>query len=263
MDSMDVRQSFTQDQVYMPDRARDRSPDAATALSAICNSGLSVALIDGNKFSQECLLKAFDGLYPNLQFHPYFLVENFVAAQRSDVGLILYHSHLMDLTQPLATSNIVDVRAAYPNVPLIVLSDAVDAQQPKTIRKLLEAGALGVIPTKTTGFSMSLAVIRFVQAGGTFVPPDMLMTSPSERAPAEIEPPDVNRLTARQSAVLGLLGRGKANKLIAYELGMSESTVKVHVRNIMRKMNATNRTQAVYKARRLWSNEEPAAFAEA
>ncbi len=48
------------------------------------------------------------------------------------------------------------------------------------------------------------------------------------------------------------LKQGKANKIIAHELGMSESTVKVHVRNIMRKMGATNRTQAAYKAQGLW-----------
>jgi DNA-binding NarL/FixJ family response regulator len=51
--------------------------------------------------------------------------------------------------------------------------------------------------------------------------------------------------------VLSLLRLGKANKIIAYELGMSESTVKVHVRNIMRRMGATNRTQAVYKSQQL------------
>jgi hypothetical protein len=57
-------------------------------------------------------------------------------------------------------------------------------------------------------------------------------------------------------AVLTLLQRGKANKIIAHELCMSENTVKIHVRNIMRKMNATNRTQAVDKARALWGRGE-------
>jgi DNA-binding NarL/FixJ family response regulator len=63
-----------------------------------------------------------------------------------------------------------------------------------------------------------------------------------------------NCFTSRQMTVLFHLQRGNANKIIAHELGMSESTVKVHVRNIMRKMNATNRTQAVYKARQLWES---------
>ena len=60
-------------------------------------------------------------------------------------------------------------------------------------------------------------------------------------------------LTTRQIAVLSHLQQGKANKIIAHELRMSESTVKVHVRNIMRKMGATNRTQAAYRATQLWN----------
>src|SRR5262245_55599531 len=50
-------------------------------------------------------------------------------------------------------------------------------------------------------------------------------------------------LTARQRAVLELLSRGNTNKIIARRLGMSEGTVKVHVRQIMRKFGVTNRTQ--------------------
>ena len=52
--------------------------------------------------------------------------------------------------------------------------------------------------------------------------------------------------TARQAAVIDALRQGKPNKIIAYELKMRESTVKVHVRNIMKKLNATNRTQVAY-----------------
>jgi DNA-binding NarL/FixJ family response regulator len=57
-----------------------------------------------------------------------------------------------------------------------------------------------------------------------------------------------NILTARERAVLNLLKAGKPNKIMAFELAMSESTVKVHVRSIMRKMNARNRTEAVSRA---------------
>lgn len=53
--------------------------------------------------------------------------------------------------------------------------------------------------------------------------------------------------TARQSAVAEGLRRGKANKIIAYELNLCESTVKVHIRNIMKKLGATNRTEVAYK----------------
>ena len=62
--------------------------------------------------------------------------------------------------------------------------------------------------------------------------------------------------TARQAAVVEALRRGKANKIIAYELKMRESTVKVHVRNIMKKLHATNRTEVAYLANRLLNGEE-------
>jgi DNA-binding NarL/FixJ family response regulator len=91
-----------------------------------------------------------------------------------------------------------------------------------------------------------------VKAGGTFAPLDLLLTprpDPVREAPSVSQQ---SRLTSRQVMVLGHLQQGKANKIIAHELGMSESTVKVHVRNIMRKMGATNRTQAAYKAQNLW-----------
>ena len=61
--------------------------------------------------------------------------------------------------------------------------------------------------------------------------------------------------TARQTAVLNVLCKGKANKIIAYELCMCESTVKVHVRNIMKKLKATNRTQIAYLVRELMNGK--------
>ena len=61
--------------------------------------------------------------------------------------------------------------------------------------------------------------------------------------------------TSRQAEVVEALRRGKANKIIAYELKMQESTVKVHVRNIMRKLKATNRTEVVYKLDELLHQE--------
>ena len=59
-------------------------------------------------------------------------------------------------------------------------------------------------------------------------------------------------------AVIRALQQGKSNKVIAYELNMCESTVKVHVRNIMKKLHATNRTEVAYLATRLLNGEESA-----
>jgi DNA-binding NarL/FixJ family response regulator len=54
-------------------------------------------------------------------------------------------------------------------------------------------------------------------------------------------------LTQREVEVAEAIRKGKPNKIIAYELNLCESTIKVHIRNIMKKLNATNRTQVAFK----------------
>ena len=121
-------------------------------------------------------------------------------------------------------------------------------------QKALEAGAIGVVPTQITGIAMSIAVINLVQAGGTFVPSQVFGTmgqgNPFKK---DLSGGKQKNLTNRELAILSMLDRGTVNKRIAHELGLSEGTVKVHVRNIMRKLNATNRFQAAYKGRDLLS----------
>jgi DNA-binding NarL/FixJ family response regulator len=123
----------------------------------------------------------------------------------------------------------------------------------------LKSGAHGFIPAQTTGIQIAIAAIGFVKAGGTFAPLDLLLTNRADLAPGPQEAAQQSALTSRQVVVLEQLRQGKANKIIAHELSMSESMVKVHVHNIMRKMGATNRTQAAYKAQQLWNHPERAA----
>lgn len=210
---------------------------------------LRVGLIDCYRFSRECLIKAFDELRPRFEMLPFPTVRDCALDAGPDFDLIIYYSHASE-TQNMNEISI--VRQSFGKIPLIVFSDAEDAHQPQAVRDILEHGAHGFIPTRTMGIPMIAAAIQFVKAGGTFVPLDLLL-NPSPKPLREVTtaaPP--NRLTSRQIMVFRHLKQGKANKIIAHELGMSESTVKVHVRNIMRKMGATNRTQAAYKAQGLW-----------
>lgn len=142
-------------------------------------------------------------------------------------------------------------------IPLIVLTDRDDTE---SVLKVLHLGARGYIPT-SVGLSVALEALRLVAAGGTFVPTTFLhglMRDPDaalERRPADKDAapaPDgpLNGLTPRQLAVMKCLQEGKPNKIIAHELGMRESTVKVHVRSILKKLGATNRTEAVYRTMR-------------
>ena len=175
-------------------------------------------------------------------------MQDCIRADGNSFDLIILYSHA---SYDLCLQEIAAIRSAFDRPPIIMLSDLEDSHQVNTIRGALRAGANGFISTRSTGLSMTLSAIRFVQAGGTFAPLEMLLSDATPApvaAPAQISP---YRLTARQKAVLAQLQQGKANKIIAHELGMSESTAKVHIRNIMRKMGATNRTQAAFNALKL------------
>jgi DNA-binding NarL/FixJ family response regulator len=120
------------------------------------------------------------------------------------------------------------------SAPLVIISDIEDASR---IMRAIENGARGYIPTSMT-LGIAVEAVRLVEAGGTFVPINCVLP------PSQNHGNDGSQLfTARQIMVVEALCRGKANKQIAFELGMCESTVKVHIRHIMRKLKARNRTE--------------------
>jgi DNA-binding NarL/FixJ family response regulator len=108
----------------------------------------------------------------------------------------------------------------------------------------------GYIPTSLASM-VAVGAMQLICVGGTFAPPAVLL-SQSNRSQGPGGEPVIEGFTQRQAQILDCLRRGMANKLIAYELNMCESTVKVHVRNIMKKLKATNRTQVVYLTRGLF-----------
>jgi DNA-binding NarL/FixJ family response regulator len=218
--------------------------------SAGANLGpLTIGLIEFYRLTQECLTTVFDDLHPQAVTVSFTNAKECIAAARNDLDVVLYYLHGNEAGDTTIAQAVTAVCQAYPASPVIVFSDADCIEQSKIMRLIMECGARGFVPTQTATLSVTLAAIRLVRAGGTFVPVDLLLPARTDRVP-----PRQNRLTSRQGAVLNHLQQGKANKIIAYELGMSESTVKVHVRNIMHKMGATNRTQAAYNARRLGSD---------
>jgi DNA-binding NarL/FixJ family response regulator len=119
--------------------------------------------------------------------------------------------------------------------------------------ELLRDGVNGYIPT-TLSTPVAIEALRLVWAGGTFIPPDMLGHGPGEGrsgiSPADLDLNVPIELTVRQHAVLGRLRQGKSNKSIGAELGITEGTVKVYVRQIMKKLGASNRTHACYLVQR-------------
>lgn len=136
-----------------------------------------------------------------------------------------------------------------PEVPVIVLSSSEDAGD---ARRALGNGALGYVP-KSASHNTLLAAIRLVMDGDVYVPPLILGEATRSTVPMQVParrtdtaaPP----LTARQVEVLRRLSAGQPNKIIAYELDLSEKTVKAHVTAIFKVLGAINRTQAAAAAR--------------
>lgn len=148
---------------------------------------------------------------------------------------------LIDPHMPGSPGNAVfaELHRRDPNCTLVAISGRVDQQ---TVTEALRHGARGFIP-KASGSGVLQEALRTIWAGGVFVP-DMQ----GERAPLADgqEPADRARsgLTRRQAQVLQCIRRGCSNRDIAVELGMSEGTVKNHVKALMRVLKVRNRTQA-------------------
>jgi DNA-binding NarL/FixJ family response regulator len=132
--------------------------------------------------------------------------------------------------------------------PVIVGADSDELVQ---VLHALECGARGFIPTNV-GIKVAAEAVALARAGGIFVPASSLLAAKEALAPMAGRSTALDSLfTPRETVVAEAVRRGKANKIIAYEMGLCESTIKVHIRNIMSKLNATNRTEVAYKIREL------------
>lgn len=132
--------------------------------------------------------------------------------------------------------------------PVIVGADSDELVQ---LLHALECGARGYIPTNV-GIKVAAEAVALARAGGVFVPASSLLAAKEALAPVAGRSNALESLfTPRETVVAEAVRRGKANKIIAYEMGLCESTIKVHIRNIMSKLNATNRTEVAYKIREL------------
>ena len=152
---------------------------------------------------------------------------------------------LLDLAMPgvRGFSGLMYLRAQYPNVPVVVVSGSDD---PAVIRRCMDFGASGFIP-KTLAVEDMRDAIATVLAGGVWTPADV---DPAASADAETAAvlARLATLTPQQVRVLMMLSEGLLNKQIAYELGVSEATVKAHVSAILQKLGVESRTQAVIAA---------------
>jgi DNA-binding NarL/FixJ family response regulator len=134
-----------------------------------------------------------------------------------------------------------------PDPPVLVVVVG-DSEAPEHIMAVLNKGARGYIPTSLF-LDIAVEALRLVRAGGVYFPVDPMLHTRREAAEQPVKSaPTLYNLTPKETAVTEMIRRGKPNKTIAYELNMCETTVKVHVRNIMKKLSARNRTHVAFLA---------------
>jgi DNA-binding NarL/FixJ family response regulator len=201
-----------------------------------------IAVIESRTFIRECIRRSVQSAFPL----PVLTYSTAVELEQQRLLIppkLIIFSWVED--NRVGSINVLKVLSELaPGTPVIVLAYNNDAELAKTV---IGHGAKGYIPV-SLGFEITIEAVRFVLAGGTYVPMDCLLArgwpgdAPSQR------PPTSGLVTARELAVIRAIQKGKSNKVIAYELNMSESTVKVHVRNIMKKLKAKNRTEVAINA---------------
>jgi DNA-binding NarL/FixJ family response regulator len=150
-----------------------------------------------------------------------------------DVDLIL-----LDLEMPGAQglSGLVSLRTQFPAVPVAIVSANIATA---TMRQCLDFGAFGYIP-KSTPSEQVRAAVQSILNGSVWLSPDYDVPAAGRDLTSRI-----SALTPQQRRVLMLLLDGLLNKQIAFELDVSEATIKAHVSAILQKLNVDSRTQAV------------------
>lgn len=206
-----------------------------------------LVLICKSNLDRECLYNGLLATGLRLPVICYESLEQGDAENRGmNAAIFLLHIGAKKVTDPEIMAEIETIKTEWDPVPVILLSEREEWAQ---VMSALELGARGYIPT-SVGIKVCVEAVHLAMAGGIFIPATCLA---EKMQPVKDTPHELSGLfTAREIQVIQLLRQGKANKLIAYDLNMSEATVKVHMHNIMKKFGATNRTEVAYKLNTLY-----------
>ncbi|GAA5315678.1 MAG: response regulator transcription factor [Candidatus Pelagadaptatus aseana] len=177
-----------------------------------------------SQFDQPCLVEA----------------EDFSSLQKKLESTDDIHLILLDLHMPGAEgfSALVFLVAQYPSIPVMIVSGH---EEPEIMRRAIDHGASGYLPKSAPVETMSEA-LHTVLEGGIWLPEGTPETVVSEE---ELNVADaLANLTPQQFRVATMVSQGLLNKQIAYELNVTETTIKAHMTEIFRKLGVHSRTQA-------------------
>ena len=238
-----------------------------------------VILIDRRNLLRDCVSHVLRSFAPDIEIAS---VASMDEVSGSHALLILFGHGCETSSLPKLRAFVAGLKLRFPNAPIMAIMANDD---PQCLLDAIESGVSGVLPMNTN-IRVALAAIELILAGGTFAPCNALANALHQEPgdslmPQFAEASDMNNLhpastdfgaipaiqlvssqkgaatepahifTLREQQVLERLKKGMQNKLIAYSLGIAESTVKVHLRNIMKKLHATNRTQVAFMTKDL------------
>lgn len=228
---------------YLSQGVQDRVPSSNVAASTT-----TIAVISPNNFFRTCLSRCLKEMGSEFAIRSYNNLDEWLENTGSDSAkIVLLCATGQKATETAVQQDLETALQAAKGVRLIVVSDI---DRPDLMIGALEKGARGFVPM-SLDLEVFFGAIKLVNVGGTFIPVTSLMSMRSTStsiAAAKADATVASVFTERQLEVLKHLRIGDPNKIIAYKMSMSEATVKIHVRNMMRKIKANNRTELVCKS---------------
>jgi DNA-binding NarL/FixJ family response regulator len=212
------------------------------------------ALIDSRPLTRISIASLLTTLSDEFVILPYSNIDEFVTKyleRPCKVEMVIFNLGSARISENHISKGILRLKLELPDLPFVFLSDHDEIGD---ILGAIQIGARGYISSVFSPLTV-VQSLRLVMEGGAFIPHNALMEITGKTSMlreeehtngAKIDTSLLQTLTARELEVFDLVRRGKSNKIIAYELGMQESTVKVHTRKIMTKLKAINRTHAAF-----------------
>lgn len=241
-----------------------------------------ILVVDDEMLVRECLIEAMKSAFSQTLILGAGSLSELAHPLGMDVALVIFKVKSQPVLRERMAYDIKTLAEYFPQAPVVVIASCDD---PADIEIAIASGAQGVIPV-TASLKIAVAAVQLVMAGGNYFPRQInegsqlregMLRSPyfaefhgalslSQKRPQQsrdLSGDDaatgsgaiglMSILTAREAQVLAALQKGYPNKWIAHHLNLSENTVKAHIRKIMRKLHATNRTEAVILSQQLRS----------
>jgi DNA-binding NarL/FixJ family response regulator len=219
------------------------------------------ALIDSRPLTRISIANLLTTLSDEFVILPYSNIDEFVTRyleRPCKVEMVVFNLGSARISENHISNGILRLKLELPDLPFVFLSDHDELGD---ILDAIQIGARGYV-SSVFNPSTVMQSLRLVMEGGAFIPHNVLLEITEKTSMLreegrpngdkvdtngdKIDTSALQTLTSRELEVFELVRRGKSNKIIAYELGVQESTVKVHTRKIMTKLKAINRTHAAF-----------------